>query len=184
LAAVCVLSACASSYKLSDQFQKTKSEMTRAQANLILSRAVQASTDSGGFCAVAGYESIPGPIQVENGTIHFPANKLIPIESHLETSGDITSATGMEVSTVTTYKRIPGRYEVDLSHVREVSIYLLKDMVSKTGCGARKLPLTDYRLVFQSPEMKAAYFHIYTRPEQLEPVLAALSVYSPEISFR
>jgi hypothetical protein len=176
------LSGCASNYVLSDSFQKIKAGMTRSQAEAVLQRVVQTTSSDGGFCVVGRFASIRSEIRVKQSKINFAANELIPIGSHTTSSGSIQGG-NYRMETITEYKRVPGKYEIDISRVKRVNIYTLGKMLSKDACFGTQLPPTDYRLVFNTDQMTGGYFHIYAHAADLDSVLAAFAVFSPEIQF-
>ena len=156
--------------------------MTRLQAEAVLQRVVRTTPSDGGFCVVGHFESIRGEVKVKQSMISFQANELIPIGSHAVSSGSIAGG-NYGIGTVTEFKRVPGKYEIDISKVKSLGIYNLDKMVGKDACFGTQLPPTDYRLVFSTDLMKGGYFHIYAHANDLDSVLAAIAVFSPEIQF-
>jgi len=128
------------------------------------------------------FESMKGDVSVEHGTIHFPAYELVPISSHAVSSGSVATH-NLKIGTVTDYKRVPANYSIKIANVKELTIHPIKDMLSKGACWGLAIPDTDYRLVFRTDEMVGGVFHIYAHNEELDTILAALSVFSPEIQF-
>jgi hypothetical protein len=169
IVAIITLSACASTYQLSETALMQRNEMSRSQAEQILAKMVQPSEKAGGLC-VSGTLTLADSdsVSINGSTIIFDAN--FETDSKHSVQGSVMFGTG---KVVRTYKLKRGRFHIDAAALETIRI-------SETGvghgfpCKGGKPGFIVILMPFEGPDVLVNIVH-----SDIDAFMAVLSFLSP-----
>lgn len=110
------VSACASTYVLSDKSKQYLSSMDKATAEKNVEKLSQLSSGAGGLCLAGSLHTSPGTVaKVQDNKLHFVA-------TYEETTGYSTSGSGAGLTVSRHYTVKKGEYAITLNALKRIRI--------------------------------------------------------------